>query len=127
MLTSKLITGFHFFILALTTTAYAQSALELQQQCNNDGLDLVNRIGNPFSYNTHYSKKLKGCYARASFYERQKDGTVQGTTYLYNVSNGKIIGLLIYSGSKSSECYVDLSKCKTIDEFDDLLSPYLDL
>jgi hypothetical protein len=114
-----------FLIQALTSTAYAQSTLELQQQCAKDGYELSNRIGSPFSFNTHYSKKLKGCYARASFYEKLKDGTVQGTTYLYNVSDGKIIGLLIYTGSQSSECYVGESKCKSVDEFDDLISPYL--
>ena len=112
-------------ILAFTVAAYAQTDLELT--CAKDGSDLHNRIGNPFSYNAHYSKKLNGCFARASFYEKQKDGTVQGTTYLYNVSNGKIIGLLIYTGSKSSECYVQQLKCKSVDEFDDLISPYIDL
>jgi hypothetical protein len=124
MLKTMLATG--LLILALTTTASAKSTIELQQECAIDARDLVNRIGNPFSYNAHYSKKLNGCYARASFYEKQKDGTVQGTTYLYNVSNGKIIGLLIYTGSKSSECYVEQSKCKTVDEFDDLIAPYLE-
>jgi hypothetical protein len=113
-------------IQVLSAYAYAQSAIDLQQQCAEDGYALSGHIGNPLSFDTHYSKKLKGCFARASFYEKQKDGTVQGTTYLYNVSNGKIIGLLIYTGSKSSECYVEQTKCKSFDEFDDLISPYLD-
>jgi len=124
---TTLVIVFLILIQALTSSAYALSAIELQQQCAKEGSELHNRIGNPFSYNAHYSKKLDGCFARASFYEKLKDGTIQGTTYLYNVSDGKIIGLLIYTGSQSSECRVEKSICKSVDEFDDLIAPYLEL
>jgi hypothetical protein len=110
----------------LTSTAYAQNALELQQNCVKEGNELINRIGTPFSRNIHYSKKLGGCFARATFYEHRNDGKVQGTTYLYNVSDGKIIGFVIYTGDQSSECWVGKTKCKSANEFDDLMAPYIE-
>jgi len=113
-------------ILAYAHTSMAQSISALDEKCLKDGNDLVNRIGNPFSFNIHYSKKLAGCFARAAFYEHRDDGKVQGTTYLYNVSDGKIIGFLSYTGSKGSECWVEKAKCKSADEFDDLISPYIE-
>ena len=119
--------GLFIFILSLTTTTYAQSIIELQEKCVKEGNELIDRTGNPFSYEIHYSKKLKGCFARSAFYEKLDDGKVKGTTYLYNVSDGKIIGLLIYTSSQSSECRVEQSKCKSVDEFDDLIAPYLEL
>jgi predicted acetyltransferase len=118
---------FLILLQTVTSTAYAQSAIEPQQQCAKEGSELINSIGNPFSYNAHYSKKLNGCFARAAFYEKQNDGIVKGTTYLYNVSDGKIIGFLSFIGSQSSECWVEKTKCKSVDEFDDLIAPYIDL
>jgi hypothetical protein len=117
-----------FFIIlqTLTFTAYAQNDLELQQKCSKAANDLIGRIGNPFTFNAHYSKKLGGCFARAAFYEHAKDGAVQGTTYLYNVPDGKIIGFLSFIGSQSSECWVGKTKCKSADEFDDLIAPYIE-
>ena len=82
---------FFIIIQALTSTAHAQNDLELQQKCYKEANDLIERIGDPFTFNAHYSKKLKGCFARAAFYEHGKEGAVQGTTYLYNVPDGKII------------------------------------
>ena len=117
-----------FFIIlqTLTPTAYALNDLELQQKCYKEANDLIDRIGNPFTFNAHYSKKLDGCFARAAFYEHGNDGAVQGTTYLYNVTDGKIIGFLSFIGSQSSECWVGKTKCKSADEFDDLIAPYME-
>jgi len=112
---------------SLSCAAHAQNDLELQQKCSKDAHDLIDRIGNPFTFNAHYSKKLNGCFARAAFYEHGKDGVVQGTTYLYHVPDSKIIGFLSFAGSQSSECWVEKTKCKSADEFDDLMAPYMEL
>ncbi len=112
--------------LVLTSTAFAQSTSEIEQICAKDGYELINRIGNPFSSNVHYSKKLAGCFARAAFYEHQNDGKVHATIYLYSVSDSKIIGFVSYIDSQSSDCWVGKTKCKSADEFDDLISPYID-
>jgi hypothetical protein len=127
MTRASLAIGLIILIQTLCPAAYAQSEPELRAQCIKDGRELLERIGNPFSYAAHYSKKQHGCFARASFYEKLKDGTTRGTTYLYNVADGKIIGLLVYTGTQSSECRVEQTKCTTVDEFDDLIAPYLEL
>ena len=119
---------FLVFILVFTFTAYAQqNTPELEEKCAKDGNQLINRIGSPFSLSIHYSKKLEGCFARAAFYEHRNDGKVQGTTYLYRVSDGKIIGFLSYIEEQSSDCWVGKTKCKSPDEFDGLIAPYIEL
>ena len=123
---SKRTSNICLLILAYAFTAMAQSISVLDEKCLKDGNELINHIGNPFSINIHYSKNLSGCFARAAFYEHRNDGKVQGTTYLYNISDGKIIGFLSYTGSQSSECWVEKAKCKSADEFDDLISPYIE-
>jgi hypothetical protein len=82
-------------IVALTSAAFAQSDSEFQAKCLEEGNQLVKHVGNPFSFNIHYSKKLGGCFARVAFYEHRDNGKVQGITYLYHVFGNKIIGFLL--------------------------------
>jgi|GEM_PF-4002932 len=126
MLKSAMVMACFLLLLAATASAADRNYPELEQKCAKDAGDLMDRIGNPFTFNVHYSRKLDGCFARAAFYEHGKDGAVQGTTYLYQVSDGKIIGFLSFTGSRSSECWVGKSKCKSADEFDDLIAPYIE-
>ena len=67
MTRTTLAAGLIILIQVLCAAAYAQSEPELRGQCIKDGRDLLERIGNPFSYNAHYSKKLHGCFKARAF------------------------------------------------------------
>lgn len=134
------------FILALSVMpANAQSTLPLQEKCAEAGKTFVARLESVASYDTHYNKKLDKCFTRVGFYfgvtkESLNIGNEKTTTLkhpqtrqaLYNVFDNKIIGETSSNGMKVEICYVGNTKCKPhddpylmIDEFENLISPYM--
>jgi len=132
-----------FFAVAWAVTAssssHAQSTLELQEKCAEGAKAFVLRLDSVAAYDVHYSKKLDGCFLRAGFYlgstsEDMKlpDGKVMALKHphtmqaLYNVFDGKMIGNFGLIGMEVQNCWIANTKCKTIDEFENLLKPYLE-
>ena len=119
--------------------AYAQSTLALQEKCSEGAKKFIERLDSVVSYDSHYNKKLDKCFIRVGFYfgvEKEKLNWGNGKTTtlrhpqtmqaLYNVFDGKMIGNCAYVGMVKQECWVGNTKCKTIDEFENLLRPYME-
>ena len=136
----KIIVVLGIFILVLAVIpAYAQSTLALQEKCAEGAKTFVERLNAVTTYNSHYNKKLDRYFMRAGFYlgqteENVKFGNGKSITLkhprwmvaLYNVFDGKMIGNCAYIGAEKQECWVGNTKCKTIDEFEILINPYME-
>ena len=136
----KIIAVFSIFILVLVgIPAYAQSTLFLQEKCTEGAKIFVERLNASDTYISHYNKKHDACFIRVGFYFGQikediklgkgKNMTLKHPNWmvtLYNVFDGKMIGNCAYVGMEKQECWVGNSKCKTIDEFENLIRPYME-
>jgi hypothetical protein len=136
----KIIVALGIFVSILTVIpVYAQSTLALQEKCTEGAKTFVQRLDSFTSYESHYNKKLDKCFIRVGFYfgqikEDVKLGNGKTTSLkhphwmvaLYNVFDGKMIGNCAYIGMEKQECWVDNSKCKTNDEFENLIHPYME-
>ena len=117
---------------------HAQSTLALQEKCAEGGEKFVLRLHSVESYTSHYSKKLDGCFLCAGFFygviiEDMKlpSGSIITLRHpdtgrvLYNVFDGNIIGIYRLVGGETRECSVGNKKCKSIDEFEKSIKPYM--
>jgi hypothetical protein len=83
-----------------------------------------------YSYNkNHYSNKLNSCFMYVE--ERYKVAEVKSrldVNRLINLDDKKLIGALTYYPNtiKIEECYVADRKCKSINEFNNLIKPYME-
>ena len=90
-------------------------------------------------YISHYNKYLEGCFMRVGFTfapieEELKWATGNIKTIkhphwmvsLVNVFENKTIGECAYIGMEMQACYVGDIKCETIDEFENLIRPYME-
>lgn len=120
-------------------SVHAQSTLEFQEKCAEGAKAFVLKLDSVAAYDSHYSKKFDGCFLRAGFYlgsinEDMKlpDGKAKTlkhphtTQTLYNVFDGKMIGNFSLIGMEVQDCWIANTKCKTVDEFENLLKPYLE-
>jgi hypothetical protein len=125
--------------ISTSSSAHAQSTLALQEKCAEGAKVFILRLDSVASYDSHYSKKLDGCFLRAGVYlgstsEDMKlpDGKIKTLKHphtmqsLYNVFDGKMIGNFSLIGTEVQDCWIANTKCKTIDEFENLLKPYLE-
>jgi hypothetical protein len=119
--------------------ANAQSTLALQEKCTEGAKKFIERLNAPTTYTCHYNKKHDACFSRVGYYLGQIKEDVKlidGKTMtlihpnwmvtLYNVFDGKMIGNCAYVGTEKQECWVGNSKCKTIDEFENLIRPFME-
>jgi hypothetical protein len=119
--------------------AYSQSTLPLQEKCAEGAKKFVERLDSPTAYTCHYNKKLDRCFSRVGYYLDQikediklGDGKTKMLKHpnwmvvLYDVYDGKMIGNCSYVGMEKQECWVGNTKCKTIDEFENLIRPYME-
>jgi hypothetical protein len=89
-----------------------------------------NKKGVVYSYNkNHYNNKLKSCFLYVE--ERYKVAEVKSrldVNRLVNIDDKKLIGVLTYYPNiiKIEECYVADKKCKSINEFKNLIKPYME-
>lgn len=112
--------------------------LALQERCAEGAKNFVERLNAPESYISHYSKKRDACFIRVGFYLGviKDDVTIKDKSYVlkhphwmvasYNVFDGKGIGNCAYIGMENQECWVENTKCKTIEEFENLIRPYME-
>ena len=125
--------------ISTSSSAHAQSTLALQEKCAEGAKVFILRLDSVASYDSHYSKKLDGCFLRAGVYlgstsEDMKlpDGKIKTLEHphtmqsLYNVFDGKMIGNFSLIGTEVQDCWIANTKCKTIGEFENLLKPYLE-
>ncbi len=135
----KFILLFAVVLAVATSSADAQSTLTLQEKCAEGATKLLQRLDTPTTYDSHYSKKLDGCFLRTGSYfgsesedTKLPNGKVITLKHphtmqvLYNVFDGKMIGNFELIGFEVQSCWVKNTKCKTIDEFENLLKPYLE-
>ena len=135
----KVLLLFVVALAAATSPANAQSTLALEEKCAEGATKLLQRLETPTNYDSHYSKKLDGCFLRTGSYFGSKSEEIQlpdgriktikhphTIQFLYNVFDGKIIGNFELIGLDVQSCWVANSKCKTIDEFENLLKPYME-
>lgn len=126
-------------VLAAASSVNAQSTLALQEKCAKKTTEFIQRLDTPTAYDSHYSKKLDGCFLRTGSYFGSKSEEIKlpdvkvktlkhphTMQALYNVFDGKMIGNFELIGLDVQSCWVKNTKCKTIDEFENLLKPYLE-
>jgi hypothetical protein len=126
-------------LIFVVTPIYAQSTLALQEKCAAGAKTFVERLDSVASYSSHYNKKLDKCFVHVMFYFGQINEDVKsahGKTHtlkhpdwmvaLYNVFDGKMIGNSAYIGTEKQDCWVENTKCKTNEEFENLINPYME-
>lgn len=127
------------FLVLFPFTIYAQSTLPLQEKCSEGARKFVESIAAPTSYNCHYNKILDRCFLRVGYYlgQIQEDLKLgngitktikhpQWMVVLYDAFDGKKIAVCAYTGSKKEECWVGNTKCKSEEEFENLIRPYME-
>lgn len=127
------------FLCFLSVPAYAQSTLALQEKCSEEAKKFererfeLGLHNSDISFENHYNKKLDKCFVRIGYYfgiEKGEDGEGYASYgfALYNVfESSKPIGELRYFGDYNVRiCYVGNKRCKTIDEFEALIKPYME-
>jgi len=125
--------------LVVVTSASAESTIPFQEKCSKAAKEFVERLDSPTTFNSHYNKKLDTCFMRVGFYLGQikenvklADGSNKTLKHpewmvaLYSVFDEKMIGNCAYVGTGKQECWVGTTKCKTIDEFENLIRPYME-
>jgi hypothetical protein len=126
-------------VLFVASMANAQSTMTLQKQCAEGAQTFVERLNSVVAYTSHYNKKLDGCFIRVGFYlgqikEDVKLGDDRTTTLkhphsmaaIYNVFEGKMIGICSSIGMRNTECWVGNITCKRLDEFEVLIKKYME-
>ena len=123
-------------------TASAQNTLALQEKCA-EGAEKLDRDKCPpyplrsscISFEYHYNKKFDRCFARIGYWFGQakgKDGLNHNyyKVGLYDVfENSKPIGEVDFLGLGFDDvlrCYVGNKRCKSSDEFEALIKPYME-
>jgi len=144
-----------FFALLIVSPANAQSTLALQEKCAHEargnferkycgdqgqiypsGCFVVDLFGSYYwSYESHYNKKLDKCFLLAhghtSFHGQEQFNdyslidVVEGKVYaIYFARTGYGQNLSLYSDV--AECSVGDKKCKSLEEFENLIRSYMD-
>jgi len=128
------------FITVLTVIpVYAQSTLALQEKCAEGAKKMIEGSKEVVDYTSRYNKDLDRCFMRVgfSFAPIEEDlkwatGKIKSIKHphwmvsLVNVFENKTIGECAYIGEEMQVCYAGDIKCKTIDEFENLLRPYME-
>lgn len=84
------------------------------------------------NYQNHYNKKLNKCFflvTTTSISKNKKTNRVETLEmiYLFDVNDNKEYGRLIrWDNSKTQDCRVLEKYCKTEDEWDSLVKPYME-
>ena len=127
-----------FVMVLAVLPVYAQSTMPLQETCAEGAKKLIKGATDVTTSTSHYNKKLDKCFMRVGFYFAQIEEDVKvgdrnitvkhphWMVSLYNVFDSKVIGNCAYIGGAKQECWVKNTKCKSIDEFDNLIRPYME-
>ena len=135
----KIITALGIFVLVLAVIpVYAQTTLPLQEKCSEGAKKLIEGANDVTTYTSHYNKKLDRCFMRVGFNFAQIEENVKvgdrnitikhphWMVSLYNVFDSKVIGNCAYIGMEKQVCWVGNTKCKTVEEFENLIHPYME-
>jgi len=131
-----------FFTVVTVSSVNAQSTLALQEKCA-EGAEKLNRDKCPpyplrsscISFEHHYNKKFDRCFARIGYWfgqEKGKDGLNHNSyvIVLYDVfEKSKPIGELHFLDFVLPDvrrCYFGNKRCKSVDEFEALIKPYME-
>ncbi len=112
--------------LLIPISVKAQDTLFFQAECAKGARTYVNQYSNVAYSSIHYNKKLDKCFAlvitgvRSGKYDRKSPDY---RWRLCNVFEGTIIGEW---GSTDGVCYVGEKKCKSQEEFEALIKPYME-
>jgi hypothetical protein len=113
----------------------AQSTLALQEKCAELAKKLIGDSKEVTPHTSHYNERLDRCFIHVKELgsARQDKGVWYriSTNIVSDVFGGNIIGECIYeiiNGriEKPDACYVGNTTCKTIDEFENLIRPYME-
>ena len=134
-----LVIAFLFVLVLAVIPVYAQSTLALQEKCAAGAKTFVEHLDSVASYYFHYNKKLDKCFIHVGFYLGLTKKTINrndGKTIilrdrhwmvaLYNVFDSKMIGNCDYIDTETQECWVEKTKCKTIEEYENIIKPYME-
>lgn len=134
----KIIVSLGIFVLILAVIpVYAQSTLAFQEKCAEGAKKLMEGEDITIQYTSHYNKKLDKCFIHVRQHSSPlKDDKGVWYRFLLNtlsdVFGGNTVGECVFTlingriNEKPDDCYVGNTKCKTIDEFEDLLHPYME-
>ncbi len=135
MVKALVVIGIFISFLTATIPLYANKYQPLQEKCTEQAKKFVEHLDTPTTYTCHYNKRLKKCFLCVQFnIDRIKlrGGKTrvlkhpQRMVVLYDVPKGKMIGNCTYVGIDKQECWVRKTKCKTKDEFEKLIRPYME-
>jgi len=90
---------------------------QLQEQCGKRSEEYSKKFTNSRFHQNHYNKKLNKCFILVNESEKSGKG-------LFDVNESKIYG--IYSTKDYLSCYVLEKECKSEEEWDSLVKPYME-
>lgn len=130
------------FTTLMVSSANGQNTLALQEKCAEGAKKVENEklnqpypygVSNPcVSFQNHYNKKLDKCFIRIGYYFGQQKGGdgLKHLSYgvgLYNVfESSNPIGELQALGFNVLRCYIGNNQCKSPDDFETSIKPYME-
>jgi hypothetical protein len=128
-----------FGISIMVSSANAQSTLALQEKCAEGSKKFIADpeyyIGYT-GYVSHYSKKLDKCFIRIGYYYGVEEEKVRNSTIplrlpdweikLYDVFGLSLVGNYHRAKGATIFCWVGDRKCKSVEEFEVLIKPYME-
>jgi hypothetical protein len=126
--------------LPISGCGHAQSTLHLQEKCAEGAkkffVEHISSYGGSVgsfkdekgsgfnNFKSHYNEHLDKCFIRIgySYFPKNKNETVINSIELVNAFEGEVLG----SFSPSLSCKVGNRTCKTLEEFEDYIRPYME-
>jgi hypothetical protein len=131
-----------FFAFVAASQVNAQSTLALQEKCAEGTKKFIADPENMAVYNgysgyiSHYSKKFDKCFIRIGYYygveeEKVRNGTIplrlpDWEIKLYDVFGLSLVGNYHRAKGATVVCWVGDRECKSVDEFEALVKPYME-
>jgi hypothetical protein len=129
-------------VLFAAHSANAQSTLALQEKCSEGAKRLeTEKMNQPYpygaanpclSFQNHYNGRLDRCFLRVGYIFGPQEGEHGQTHMMYGDSlfdvfeDSKPVGELVYTIYRTLRCYVKDTQCKSRDEFEALVRPYME-
>jgi hypothetical protein len=136
-----------FFTIILVSQVNAQTTLALQEKCAEGAKKFYIESGGRSFNGHHYNKKLDRCFVEIGYYYGKEEDKEWKEAFpsskplmlpswevrLYDVFGNSILTVFpspfaryYRAKGETVECYVGNKKCKSVEEYDALIKPYME-